>query len=540
MKGFLSLFMFFAFPLYGAYLLDEGFEITTFPPTGWDTTRTSVFWGRQTYTTSPGPEFGTAYARVKVGDTASSGVGEISLITPMINLGLYPGPETLSFYYRFSLASGNFGPNDTLYVDILPNGDPSLAVPVWHVRSGYGETNVMTQVKIDLSPFDGTNIRIRFRFKNRPGGTSSLSGNTYFWLDLVRVYAPDLNAPPTISILSYSPINPDSNEAVNVYLYARDPDGSISSVNLRYRYNSGSWQTVSASLVSGDTFVAVIPAPNFYSKTKFYAVATDNVGDTSATSVRYVIQGFKTIAQARALSDSDTVQVKGVLTANTFNRPEYIQDATAGIAVFDINFHNAYLGDTSLGKLVAVAGILYTYYGLREIINVRGYTTLGFVGVPDPIVLRISDIGEPYEGMLIRVNNVQFTTSGTFAGNTNYIITDGIDNLTVRIDADTDIPGMTIPTGPVSIIGILGQYGTTYQLLPRSRADIIIPTTYISEKLSGSSFSYTLKGRTLILKGKAKVYSPTGKLVFEGEGKVDLRAGAYFVVADRVYKILVK
>jgi hypothetical protein len=525
-----------AFPLYGAYLLNEGFESTTFPPTGWDTTRTSVFWGRQTYTTSPGPEFGNAYARVKVGDTASSGVGEISLITPMINLGSYPGPETLSFYYRFSLASGNFGPNDTLYVDILPNGDPSLAVPVWHVRSGFGETNVMTQVKIGLNSFDGTNIRIRFRFKNRPGGSSSV--NTYFWLDLVRVYNASSNFPPSVSILSYSPINPDSNQVVNVYIYARDPDGSISFVDLRYRYNSGSWQTVSASLVSGDTFLAVIPSPNFYSKTKFYAVARDNVGDTNATSVRFVIQGFKTIAQARALSDSDTVQVKGVITANTFNRPEYIQDATAGIAVFDINFHNAYLGDTSLGKLVAVAGTLYTYYGLREIINVSGYTTLGFVGVPDPIVLRISDVGEPYEGMLIRVNNVQFTTSGTFAGNTNYIITDGIDNLTVRIDADTDIPGMTIPTGPVSIIGILGQYGTTYQLLPRSRADII-PLS-VAENPENPVSSFEVKGRTLILNGKAKVYSVDGRLIFEGEGKISLGKGVYMVKTDKIFKVIIR
>jgi hypothetical protein len=261
----------------------------------------------------------------------------------------------------------------------------------------------------------------------------------------------------------------------------------------------------------------------------------DNVGDTSATVVRYVIQGFKTIAQARALSDSDTVQVKGVITANTFNRPEYIQDATAGIAVYDINFHNAYLGDTSLGKLVAVAGMLTTYYGLREIINVSGYTTLGFVGVPDPIVLMISDIGEPYEGMLIRVNNVQFTTSGAFAGNTNYIVTDGIDNLTVRIDADTDIPGMTIPTGPVSIIGILGQYGTTYQLLPRSRADII-PLSVAENPVS----SFEVKGRTLILNGKAKVYSVDGRLIFEGEGKISLGKGVYMVKTDKIVKVIIR
>ncbi|MEO0148665.1 MAG: DUF5689 domain-containing protein, partial [candidate division WOR-3 bacterium] len=89
-----------------------------------------------------------------------------------------------------------------------------------------------------------------------------------------------------------------------------------------------------------------------------------------------------------------------------------------------------------------------------------------------------ADIGETYEGMLVRIDNVQFTTSGTFTGNTNYQVTDGIDNLVVRIDADTDIPGMAIPTGSVSIIGIVGQYGTTYQLLPRSRADIITFTRY--------------------------------------------------------------
>ena len=534
MKRFL-LILALGYPLYGAYLLDEGFE-GTFPPAGWDTTRTSVFWGRNTYSTSPGPEFGSAYARVRVGDTTTSGLGEISLITPLLNLNAYAGPETLSFYYRFSLSGGNFGPNDTLFVDVLPDGDPSLAVPVWYVSSGVGETNTMTLVKIGLDAFDSYNVRVRFRFKNLPGGSSSV--NTYFWLDLVRVYNALTNNPPSITILSHTPVNPDSDQSVSVYLYATDSDGSVSSVELRYRYNSGGWQVASASLVGGDTFVAVIPAPGYYSKTKFYGFAMDNAGDTNVSAVKYVIQGFKTISQARALSDSDTVQVKGVLTANTFNRPEYIQDTTAGIAIFDINFHNAYIGDTSLGKLIAVAGILTTYNNLREIINVSGYSTLGFVGVPSPIVLTISDVGEIYEGMLVRIDNVQFTSGGTFAGNTNYLVTDGIDNLTVRIDGDTDIPGMAIPTGTVSIIGIVGQYGSTYQLLPRSRADII--SLSVAENSQNASHSFEVKGRNLFLNGKAKVYSSTGKLIFEGEGKVTLPKGVYFVIADRVYKVLVK
>jgi hypothetical protein len=140
--------------------------------------------------------------------------------------------------------------------------------------------------------------------------------------------------------------------------------------------------------------------------------------------------------------------------------------------------------------------------------------------------------------MLIRVNNVQFTTSGTFAGNTNYIVTDGISTLTVRIDADTDIPGMTIPSGPVSIIGILGQYGTTYQLLPRSRADII-PLS-VAENPENPVSPFEVKGRTLILNGKAKVYSVDGRLIFEGEGKISLGKGVYMVKTDKIVKVIIR
>ncbi len=257
-----------------------------------------------------------------------------------------------------------------------------------------------------------------------------------------------------------------------------------------------------------------------------------------------MVQGFKTINRARTLADGDTVQVKGVLTANTFNRPEYIQDYPVfspdfgGIAVFDYGFHYAYVGDTSLGKAVALAGILYTYSNLREIINLNSYSTLSFAGVPAPLVLTIADIGEIYEGMLVRINNVQFTTSGTFAGNTNYIITDGIDNLTVRIDADTDIPGMSIPTTIVSIVGIVGQYGTNYQLLPRSRADII--TTSSIDEYTSKYDEVRVNGRNLTLRVKGRVYTVSGKLVFEGKGKVNLPSGVYIVKTTKLRSVILR
>ncbi|MEO0176141.1 MAG: DUF5689 domain-containing protein, partial [candidate division WOR-3 bacterium] len=149
-----------------------------------------------------------------------------------------------------------------------------------------------------------------------------------------------------------------------------------------------------------------------------------------------------------------------------------------------------------------------------------------------------ADIGETYEGMLVRIDNVQFTTSGTFTGNTNYQVTDGIDNLVVRIDADTDIPGMAIPTGSVSIIGIVGQYGTTYQLLPRSRADIITSIAVSERHISKEPFN--IKGNTVILNTNAKIYTPQGRLIFEGSGKVKLPKGVYMVKTDRIYKVIIR
>ncbi len=254
-------------PLYGAYLLNEGFE-TSFPPSGWDTVRTTVAWYRNSYSSSPGPEFGLYYARVMVSDTSSSGAGEISLLTPLINLGTFAGPETLTFYFRFSQSSGNMGPNDTVFVDILPNGDISLATPVWFITSGGDTINSLKQVSIGLGAYDGTNIRVRFRFKNANDGGSP-GFNKYFWLDVVRVYNPAYNNPPSINFFRFTPSNPDSNQSVNVYFGATDSDGSITSVKVYYWYNSGTPTVATASVDTGSMFVATIPAPNYYSTTKF-------------------------------------------------------------------------------------------------------------------------------------------------------------------------------------------------------------------------------------------------------------------------------
>jgi len=89
------------------------------------------------------------------------------------------------------------------------------------------------------------------------------------------------------------------------------------------------------------------------------------------------------------------------------------------------------------------------------------------------------DSFEALESSLLKLENVTFQTQGEFAGNKNYIVSDGSNTLDIRIDNDVNLVGTPIPTEAVTIIGVLSQfddsspYSSGYQLLPRSVNDII-------------------------------------------------------------------
>ena len=60
----------------------------------------------------------------------------------------------------------------------------------------------------------------------------------------------------------------------------------------------------------------------------------------------------------------------------------------------------------------------------------------------------------PFE--LVEFQNVTFVETGNFAGNTTYTITDGANNLDVRVNSGTDLVGTAIPTGTITITGLVG------------------------------------------------------------------------------------
>ncbi len=182
---------------------------------------------------------------------------------------------------------------------------------------------------------------------------------------------------------------------------------------------------------------------------------------------------------ARTLPKNTRVTVTGFVTvANEFGGPLYFQDATAGLAVYKTDLHAAaQIGDSivvtgPLGEFGATNGQPGT--GLLEVTGTGiTYEVFNNVNRPQtPRVVTLADLGEALEGQLLRVQNVTIDHEGAFSQNTSYPITDASGAATLYIDNDTDLVGASAPGGAIDLVGVLGQYRGTYQLLPRSTADL--------------------------------------------------------------------
>lgn len=197
-----------------------------------------------------------------------------------------------------------------------------------------------------------------------------------------------------------------------------------------------------------------------------------------------VSQDVISIADARKQAFGSVVRkVAGRVTAaNVYRNTAYIEDGTAGVAVFNAGFNaGARIGDSvvienaTLIEFQATTGAPGT--GLTELAG----TDFRFTVVPvertepRPKTTTIPLVGENEEGMLIRLRRVTFLAKGSFQGETNYDIEDSQGNLfQVRIDGATNIArnSLAIPTEPVDVIGCVSQFRGAYQMLPRFATDI--------------------------------------------------------------------
>lgn len=292
--------------------------------------------------------------------------------------------------------------------------------------------------------------------------------------------------PPAIRRVVRSPQVPLATETVSVEADVDD----TSTVEIEYWLDGVAQAPIAMTLSSGNTYTGSIPAQIDGTQVKFRVLATDSAAQTEVSAAQGYYSGTTAISTVR-VNDADGVlvpkrygvRVEGNLTVepgifHPYVSQIYVQDATAGVQVFDPS-----LLALSRGDLVSFVGEMEQFGGATEVSTANGSATFLSTGsVPAPQVVTVAGAGEAVEGSLIRINNVT-VVSGTIAptGNSNLTITDdgGISTMTLKVDGDTDIPGANTPTQPFDVIGVATQYdswvpySSGYQIAPREKTDVL-------------------------------------------------------------------
>jgi endonuclease/exonuclease/phosphatase family metal-dependent hydrolase len=205
------------------------------------------------------------------------------------------------------------------------------------------------------------------------------------------------------------------------------------------------------------------------------------------------------IADVRAQGNGQTVTVAGRITvSDQFGGPAYFQDGTGGLSIFLPDLHNS----VSLGDSVVITGETEEFGatsgepgsgGFQIDSNGTTWRVVESGDVPQPRLTTIDELtpndasSEALEGMLVRIRNVAFDDDpGTFSQNTNYTIVDASGNeVQLRIDNTTNLVGAQTPSGRFDVVGVVGEFRGTRQVLPRFTDDLgVAEFEYPAEDIS--------------------------------------------------------
>lgn len=221
--------------------------------------------------------------------------------------------------------------------------------------------------------------------------------------------------------------------------------------------------------------------------------------------------------------------VRGIVTvANDFGGPSYLQDASAGMALFDSSVSN----NVQIGDDVVLLGLVAPF---NELFEFAPCTLLEKISEGNPVDTTVVSIpqvksqgaAERFEGRLIRLNGIgsvvmttgQPATAWNVTGSgTNYVLICGTDSLQIRISSRVNLANLPVPVGQFDVVGALGQFLTNYQILPRSITDLvqegagprIISQPPYESNLTRNSITFTwqtdVAGTSTVRYGKTSAY----------------------------------
>ena len=133
------------------------------------------------------------------------------------------------------------------------------------------------------------------------------------------------------------------------------------------------------------------------------------------------------IATARIQGVGAVVTISGIVTNGDELGPiRYIEDATAGLALYDLSTNN-HLANTLRGDSITVSGTLVDYNGLLEL-NTNAAAVIHSSNnlLPTPQVITPLQANESTESELVQIDNAIFNSGGSsFTVGTHDFVSNG-------------------------------------------------------------------------------------------------------------------
>ena len=309
------------------------------------------------------------------------------------------------------------------------------------------------------------------------------------------------NLGPQISNMGTSALVPLATEDLIDTVKAFD-ESNVTGVTLHYTINGGSEVTLEMNALGSDSlYVGTIPSSAYSdgNRVVFWSTAADDSGAVSTSDEIAFFAGTTPISSLKQSGENQTLAYEGYYARSTgvatvssgvFSTSSltvYMQDENYGA----IAVHKSGAGSATVtaGNSYTIVGKLIQYNGLAQLEPMDVNTDIidnGSATMPEAFEVNIENLlngAETWESVLVKVVKAD-TVAGSDPwpepGNyANINITDdaGSNQLTLRIDDDTDIDDAVEPAWPQNITGIFSQYDYTspfnggYQLTPRAMTD---------------------------------------------------------------------
>ena len=385
-----------------------------------------------------------------------------------------PAPDRMDF--QFSTNAGSLSSGTWTDADALDFTSP-LATGTVGARDGNVVRAILTSTISGLSISPGATFWIRWNdFDIAPGADDALAIDD-FSLTPQGVPANQPNLVFIPASLNFGEVNIGSNRTLTYMFDAQNLDTTVTTVT----EHADAYSISLDGVAFGDTLVV---ADSTVIYVRFAPTADgldpDSILHTNGEFTRLMpltgsgydpVAHIIPIASARAQSVGTKVTIAGrVTSADQLGSPSYLQDPTGGIPVFDFTLSN----NVEIGDSLVVTGPIGVFQSQVQVSGsgISFFKADSTVRIPAPRIISINQLAAN-EGMLVTVQDVELVNkSFVFYPQSTERMSNGAVEADLRIDGDTDLPGLAKPQGIVDITGVVGRFQTSAQLLPRSREDV--------------------------------------------------------------------